>query len=303
MARGMPYGGWISSTRIAPAGLKRRGSRGSGSKVLTLAGLLLGLILLAPVSLHAEPVRVAGTGMMNRTLTLLAEAYQRRAPGAQIVILPGLGSRGAKKGLTTGAVDIGFVAEPLSPADAEQGLVGFEYAKTALVFATADPSTQALTYQALVDIYAGRVTSWPDGRRLRLIVRPAGDSDNTILRSISPLFHEAVEAALKRDGMLVAATDQDAADAIASVAGALGTTTLALIVGEKRRLTPLALDGVTPSVETVASGTYPHTKTIHVVSRHQEPRPAVTAFVRFLQTPDARAIVAGTGFLPLPSRR
>ena len=272
------------------------------ARLLALAGLILGLVLLAPVSLHAQPIRIAGTGGIIRTLTLLAAAYQRETPGAQIVLLPALGSRGAKKGLTIDAVDIAFVAEPLSPAEAEQGLVTFEYATTALVFATADPATPEMTYQALVDIYAGKLTRWPDGRRLRLIVRPAGDSDNAVLRNISPLFREAVEAALKRDGMLVAATDQDAADAIASVPGALGTTTLALIVAEKRPLTPLALDGVTPSIETITSGRYPHTKTIHVIARHPEARPAAAAFVRFLKTPNARAIVAGTGFLPLPAR-
>lgn len=272
------------------------------ARILAPAGLLLGLTLLAPVSLNAEPIRVAGTGMINRTLVLLAEAYQRHTPGAQVVVLPGLGSRGAKKGLTTSAVDVGFVAETLSPAEREQGLVAVEYARTALVFATADRATQAMTYEALADVYAGKLTRWPDGRRLRLIIRPGGDSDNTVLRNISPLFREAVETALKRDGMLVVATDQDAADAIATVPGAIGTTTLAMIVAEKRPLTALALDGVTASIETIANGTYPHTKTIHVISRHPESRPGVVGFVRFLQTPEARAIVAGTGFLPLPAR-
>jgi phosphate transport system substrate-binding protein len=272
------------------------------ARLLALAGLILGLVLVAPATLGAEPIRVGGTGGASRTITLLAEAYERQTPGVQIVVLPSIGSRGAKKGLITGAVDVGFAAEPLSPAEAEQGLAAFAYARTALVFATADPSTQAMTTQALIDAYAGKLTRWPDGRRLRLILRPAGDSDNAVLRNISPLFREAVDTALMRDGMLVAGTDQEAADAIASVPGALGTTTLALIVAEKRPLTALALDGVVPSMKTIAGGTYPHTKTIYVVVRHQEARPAVAGFVRFLQTPDARAIVAGTGFLPLPAR-
>ena len=269
---------------------------------LALVALILGLLVLAPATLGAEPIRVGGTGGASRTITLLVGAYQRQTAGAQIVILDGIGSRGTKKGLLTGAVDVGFVAEPLSPAEVEQGLTGFEYARTALVFATADRRTPAMTSRALIDVYAGNLTRWPDGRRLRLIIRPAGDSDNSVLRNISPLFREAVDTALRRDGMLIAATDQDAADAIASVPGAIGTTTLALIVGEKRPLTALALDGVTPSMETMTSGTYPLTKTILVITRHQEPRPAIAAFVRFLRTAEARAIVAGTGFLPLPAR-
>ena len=266
-----------------------------------LAGLILALVPLAPATVEAEAIKVGGTGGATRTITLLAEAYRQQTPGAQIVVLPRIGSRGAKKGLITGAVDVGFVAEPPSPAEAERGLAAFEYARTALVFATANGATPAMTSQAVIEAYAGQVTRWPDGRRLRLILRPAGGSDNAVLRNISPLFRQAVDTALKRDGMLIAATDQEAADAIASVPGALGTTTLALIVAEQRPLTALALDGVIPSMETIARGTYPHTKAIHVVVRHQEARPAVAGFLRFLQTPDARAIVAGTGFLPLPA--
>jgi phosphate transport system substrate-binding protein len=269
---------------------------------LALAGLILGLILLAPAILMAEPIRVGGTGGASRIIVLLAEAYRQKIPTAQIVTLPNIGSRGAKAGVISGAVDVGFSAEPLSPAEAGQGLAAFEYARTALVFATADRGTQAMTSQAIIDAYAGKLTTWPDGRRLRLILRPAGDSDTSALRNISPLFREAVDAALKRDGILVAPTDQEAADAIASVPGALGTTTLAIIVGENRTLRPLVLDGVTPSLKTIAGGTYPHTKTIHVITRGQEARPAVAGFVQFLQTPEARALVAATGFLPLPAR-
>jgi phosphate transport system substrate-binding protein len=268
---------------------------------LALAGLILALVPLAPATVAAEPIKVGGTGGATRTITLLAEAYRQQTPGAQIVVLPRIGSRGAKKGLITGAVDVGFVSQPPSPAEAERGLAAFEYARTALVFATANGATPSMTSQAIIEAYAGKVTRWPDGRRLRLILRPAGGSDNAVLRNISPIFRQAVDTALKRDGMLIAATDQEAADAIASVPGALGTTTLALIVAEQRPLTALALDGVIPSMETIARGTYPHTKAIHVVVRHQEARPAVAGFLRFLQTPDARAIVAGTGFLPLPA--
>ena len=272
------------------------------ARLLALIGLILGLILLAPAVLVAEPIRVGGTGGASRIIVLLAEAYRQKVPTAQIVALPNIGSRGAKTGVISAVVDVGFSAEPLSPAEAGQGLVAFEFARTALVFATADRGTQAMTSQAVIDAYAGKLTRWPDGRRLRLILRPAGDSDTSVLRNISPLFREAVDAALKRDGILIAATDQEAADAIASVPGALGTTTLALIVGENRTLRPLVLDGVTPSLKTIAGGTYPHTKTIHVITRGQESHPAVAGFVQFLQTPEARALVAATGFLPLPAR-
>lgn len=66
---------------------------------------------------------------------------------------------------------------------------------------------------------------------------------------------QALQAALARKGMIVALTDQDSANDMQRLPGALGTSSLALLLSENRPLVPLALHGVTPSVETIAHGT------------------------------------------------
>jgi phosphate transport system substrate-binding protein len=113
---------------------------------------------------------------------------------------------------------------------------------------------------------------------------------------MSPAMVAAVASALARPGMTVAPTDQDAAEAIAAVPGALGTTTLGLILSERRPLRVLALDGVTPSLATVGAGSYRHVKTLSLISR-PDPPATVRAFVDFARSAAARQIGGAVGYL------
>ena len=117
----------------------------------------------------------------------------------------------------------------------------------------------------------GKTLTWPDGGRVRPILRPPLDSDTTFLRKMSPAMDQAVTEAHARPGMRVAATDGEAADAVEGVPGAVGTSTLALIAAERRPLKALAINGVRPTAESVGNGSYPYVKTLYLVCR--TPRP------------------------------
>ena len=91
-----------------------------------------------------------------------------------------------------------------------------------------------------------------------------------------------------------AGTDQDAADDLERIPGAIGATTLALIFSEKRKLRALKLDGKEPSAKHLASGAYPHFKRFFLVAG--SPRPAAAnAFLAFVQSPAGRKVLQDTG--------
>jgi len=77
-----------------------------------------------------------------------------------------------------------------------------------------------LAIQDIFDIYSGKKTIWPDGQRLRLILRPLTDSDTEILLNMGPDMEQAVKSAHQRDGIKIAITDEESADAIQSTPGA-----------------------------------------------------------------------------------
>ena len=262
---------------------------------LWVSGLLL-LTLLAPAAAGGERVRVGGTGSATRPIEVLAQAFHKKAGPNLVELVPSLGSRGGKKALLAGALDIAFVAEVPMPGEQGGRLIAREIARTPLVFATAKGNpVSCMTLQQVIDAYQGAMTTWPDGERLRLILRPEKDTDTLLLRSISPDMERAVDAAHARPGEIMAATDQDAAQALESTPGAFGMTTLALIVAEQRPLKALSIDGVPPTPQTIADGTYPYFKPLYIATRGT-PSPAAQRFLDFIWSKPGRKILARLGY-------
>jgi phosphate transport system substrate-binding protein len=233
-------------------------------------------------------------------MRLLAEAFRKAEPGVDVVILPSLGSSGGIRAVLAGKLDIGLSARPLSPEEMAQGPRQTAYARTAFVFAV-NPEVKRsdVTLVEVVDIYAGRKTSWEDGTALRLILRPGADTDTVLLRNISGEMAYAVQQSQKREGLIVATTDQHSADEIERTSGSFGTTTLALVASEKRKLRMLSLSGATPTANSVRDGTYPCAKTFFMVTR-RAPSPAAEKFIRFVRSPGGKAILSRVGHVPLP---
>lgn len=247
-------------------------------------------------------VKVGGTGCAMGTMNKLASAFSRKHPGVSVVVVPNLGSSGGMRAVAKGALDIGLSSRPLREREVEQGLRAREYARTPFVFATANGGTSGgLTLHELADIYAGRLNAWPDGSQIRLILRPWGDSDTKALADMSPEMAEAVKAAHSREGMIIAVTDQDSADLIEKVRGAIGSSTLALIVSEKRPLKPLSIDGAKPTLESLAGGSYPYSKPFFMVTGPGT-SPAARAFYDFVLSEEGRAVLARTGNIATAGR-
>ena len=61
----------------------------------------------------------------------------------------------------------------------------------------------------------------------------------------------------------------------------------------------LSLSGVKPTTKSVRDGTYPSTKTFFLVTR-RAPSPAAGKFIRFVRSPEGKAILSRVGHVPLP---
>ena len=263
-----------------------------------LAGMLGLTSSLTPLA-NGETIKIGGTGGAMGAMRVLADAYiKSRSVGGDIhvVFVPGLGSSGGRKALVGGAIDIALTSKPGDDPENLRGAKALLYGRTPMVFATSiKTNANALTSQDLLDIWNGKTLHWPDGRRLRLIVRPESDSDTEGLLRIPPAMGQAVKRALRREGMKVGVRDGDAADALETTPGALGTSTLALIISEKRSLKALTLDGVAPSAKTIADGTYPHLKSLYALAATKATG-AGEGFMSFLRSPTARDTLTRLGF-------
>jgi phosphate transport system substrate-binding protein len=101
--------------------------------------------------------------------------------------------------------------------------------------------------------------------------------------------------------MVSGLTEQDAVDAIERLPGGLGTATVALLQSERRRARALAIEGVAPTLENVADGSYPYVKTMYLVVTQDAPA-SVMKFVQFAGSGAGRRVLAEMGHLPPTTR-
>ena len=257
----------------------------------------MALALLLGLGAQAQPqeLKLGGTGAALGTMQLLAQAYAKTRPEARISVLPSMGSGGGIKAVLAGAIQVGLSSRPLSEPETRAGAVAVEYGRTPFVFATsASNRSEAVTLDQLIDHYSGKLSHWPDGAALRLVLRPIGDSDSETIKAMSPAMRDAKTAAEQRKGMVFTVTDQDTAAAIEKIPGALGPSTLALLLSERPALKALTLDGVVPSAASIASGRYPLYKTMLLVTGPKSP-PLAQEFLAFVRSPAGRAILEQTG--------
>ena len=263
-------------------------------RFLTVSCLVVtvGLLSSLPVPSGAQTIKIGGTGGAFGTMQVLAEAFKKSHPEAQVIAVPGLGSGGGRKALLGGAIDIAVTSKAGKDTEKLDGAIAMLLGKTPFVFATSKKNTTvALTTQELVDIWNGKKITWADGSRLRLVLRPENDSDTEVLKRISAVMEQAVKNSLSREGMKIAVTDGEAADAIEGIQGALGTSSLALIISEKRSLKALAINGIAPSAKTIADGSYPYFKSLYMLTGIKPSGPT-EEFMAFLRSAAGHKILA-----------
>jgi phosphate transport system substrate-binding protein len=264
-----------------------------------LAVAVVAAMALVPARATAQTLRLSGTGTGLGAFRLLARAFEQAHPGQAVKLLPSVGSAGAIRAVADGAIEIGISGRPLRPDEGALGVQGLLLARTPFLFAVGPRvAIASITPAELARIYRGASTTWPDGVRIRLVLRPGFDADTLIIRSIAPELDAAMQVALQREGMLVASTNQECNQAVARTPGSIGPSTLTQLLTEPGSPRGLAWNGVAPTVANLENRTYPLEKPILLVIR-AAPSPAVRRFVAFLGTAEARRILEQTGNLPV----
>lgn len=266
------------------------------NRIAAACVLLLGLT--GPCGAQQPSLGIGGTGATLSTIRVLANAFELDNPGVSVRVLASLGSTGGIKAVLAGAIDIGVSSRAPTEAERGQGARAVAYGRSPLVFAV-NRATRAgdLTTAQVVDIYSGKMTAWPSGDSIRVVLRPAGDTNTLVLKGLSPQVREAVIAAEKRPGMVTALTDQDAEERIQKVPGALIVTSLSEALASSGLMRVLKLNGVEPSAGALAEGAYPLSLDFYLIIG-KSPSSLAEKFAAFVQSEAGRKILAETGHAP-----
>jgi phosphate transport system substrate-binding protein len=133
------------------------------------------------------------------------------------------------------------------------------------------------------------------------VVRNLFESDTLILRKMSPDMDRAVDVALARPGMLVAANDLENIDLLERTPDSLGTSNLALVQAQNRKLNALPIDGKEPTLAALRQGTYPYSKSIYL-ARGPKLSPVAQGFLEFILSASGKEILDRAGYVPASSQ-
>lgn len=262
-----------------------------------------GLVLMAPRPGQAEVVRIGGTGSGLATMAALATSYQSQNPAFQFEVVPNLGSSGGIKAIVSRKITIALSNRAPKPSEFIPGLHSFEYAKTPFVFVTNKAGVKNIQLHEIAAIYSGRQLHWQDGSPIRLVLRDLGDSDNSVIAAMSPDLKEAVVTAHQRKGLRVALSDQESADALEELPGSFGASTKAVVSSEKRRLTPLSVNGVEPTLANLKTGRYPYFKEMHLIHFGDSASDDVKKFLNFIRSSRGQDLLRQLGNEPVSAGR
>ncbi len=273
------------------------------SASVRLCAVALAALAFAVTPARSAEIRIGGAGTTLGTMKALGDAYTKLHPEVSITVLPSLGAVGGVNALLSGAADLATSTRKLTESDRANEVVTTEVARIPFVFAvSARNNAGNVTSAQLLEIYQGRMTVWPDGTRIRLVLRPPSVSDTIFLKDLSADWKRAMLELETRPGMLVVATAQEAADRVEKTPGAITTSAINLIMTEKRAMKPLRVDGVAPTSANVADGSYKFYKPVILVTL-PTPSPTVSEFVKFVQSKTGSEILTRTGHTPMAARR
>lgn len=262
------------------------------------SSFVVALLAASQMAVHAETITIGGSGTGIAIMTRLGEGYAKRDPTIRFEVPPSLGTAGGIRAVNEGAIDIGFTGREFTDSERKYGLKQIAFVNTAFVLVTSNRSARGLTIGAIEEMMRGTKRNWDDGTPVRFILRPREDADVLYLHARFPTLGSLYAQLRSQHEVPVAPTDQDAAELAEKTAGSLTTGTLLQITSENRKVTALALDGIEPTLENIASGHYPYARTYYLVVK-PAPSAKVLDFIGFIASADGQAIVRAAGALPL----
>jgi phosphate transport system substrate-binding protein len=214
--------------------------------------------------------------------------------------------------IANGNADILLVYEAAEDTKAYLDTVGTELEITplgrdALVFINNEQNpVENLTQQQLIDIYTGNVTNWKEvgGEDLEIIpyqrVATSGSQSlfmKLLMKDIVPI-DAPMELRPAEMGMLI-----DELARYNNEGNALGYSVFyyASYMYQQPGLKMIAVDGVQPSDETIADGSYPLLNEYYLVIRADEPEDSPARQLRnWILTDEGRAAIIEAGYIPMP---
>ena len=243
-------------------------------------------------------ITVSGSSALLPLAKDAAKKFKAKNDQVSITLNAGGSGTGLKQ-VSEGSVDIGnsdvFAKEKLPEAKAAE-LVDYKVAVTVMapvVSKEIGTNVKSLTKAQLQDIFTGKITNWKDvgglDEAVVLITRPSTSGTRALFTKYAldgkeELSNKSMET--DDSGTLVQTVSQ--------TKGAIGYVALSYLMNNNT-VTPLAIDGVEPTLDNVYNGKYPVWGYEHMYTKG-EAAGAVKAFIDFIMSKDYSADIEKQGY-------
>jgi phosphate transport system substrate-binding protein len=212
-----------------------------------------------------------------------------------VITVAGGGSGVGIKQVGEGLVDIGNSGRKPKPEEIERyDLKMYQWAVDG-VGMVVDPanSVKSLTKDQLKDIFSGKIVSWADlgGADHTITVYTRDEASGT--RAV--FWQKALDKGTISTKALFVPSNGAMKTAVANDPYAIGYVSVGHM---DESIAPVALDGVTPTLETVQKGQYQVARGLYSNTKG-EPQGLTRLFIEFLFSSEGQQIAADKGFIPV----
>ncbi|MBM4241418.1 MAG: phosphate ABC transporter substrate-binding protein [Euryarchaeota archaeon] len=262
---------------------------------------IIGLILLLIISgvyititFENKYVRIeiAGSTSVQPVAEKLAKAYMEKHPNVKIDVQGG-GSGLGIRSVSQGIIDIGTSSKELK-ADEKKGLEEYLIGKEGIIIAVnLNNPVNDLRLEQLRNIFSGKITNWKevggaDGK-INVVTREDGSGTRKAFEDIVMGKKNKI-----RSDAIVQTSTESVKLAVKQDPNAIGFVSLAHMSADVKAL---KTEGIYPSLQTVADGSYKIQRPFIFLSKG-EPERLVKDFIDWVLSPEGQKIVEEEKIVP-----
>jgi phosphate transport system substrate-binding protein len=251
-------------------------------------------------AVQAQTLRLEGSTTVGPIADAFAEYFKSIHPKLEITVKK-TGSGDGAAALMDGRCDVATMSRFMKPEEFVKAVnnnvlpVAWPVAMDG-VCVVVHPSNpvKALTSEQVRGIYAGKLTNWSQvgGPGLPIVVISRDTSSGTYETFETLIMQKQPMAA----GVEYVNANPQAQARVRTTAGAIGYVGLGFLEGVK----PLSIDGVTPTKQTVANGTYPLSRPLFLFTNgFPKLGSIVYQFVTFYLSEKGQELIEAKDFVPL----
>jgi phosphate transport system substrate-binding protein len=229
----------------------------------------------------------------------IAKRFEQKNPGVRIDVQTGGSGRGINDA-RAGLADIGLVSRALKADESDLKSYSIAQDGIAVIVHKSNP-VKGLTAAQIIDIYTGKVQNWNQvggkDQKITVVNKAEGRSTLELFTQFFKLKNSDIKA------QAVIGDNQQGIKTVSGNPGAIAYVSIGTAEFEEENGSPIKLismDGMTPSTDAVASGKFPLSRPLNLVTKGPATGLA-KQFIEFAQSTQVKDLVKEQYFVPLVS--